>query len=43
MLPETAFVKLAWVLGHEEDRDQVRTLMQTDLRGEICRRSLHGL
>jgi glutamyl-tRNA(Gln) amidotransferase subunit D len=43
MLPETAFVKLAWVLGQEEDADRIRTLMQTDLRGEICRRSLHGL
>jgi glutamyl-tRNA(Gln) amidotransferase subunit D len=43
MLPETAYVKLAWVLGHEEDPERVRTLMQTDLRGEICGRSLHGL
>ncbi len=43
MLPETAFVKLAWVLGHEEEPERVRRLMQTDLRGEICRRSLHGL
>ncbi|MDD1678274.1 MAG: Glu-tRNA(Gln) amidotransferase subunit GatD [Methanomicrobiales archaeon] len=43
MLPETAVVKLGWVLGHEQDPERVRTLMQTDLRGEICRRSLHGL
>jgi glutamyl-tRNA(Gln) amidotransferase subunit D len=42
MLPETAFVKLAWVLGHEDDPDRARILMQTDLRGEICRRSPHG-
>jgi glutamyl-tRNA(Gln) amidotransferase subunit D len=43
MLPETAFVKLAWVLGREQDAECVCTLMQTDLRGEIDRRSLHGL
>jgi glutamyl-tRNA(Gln) amidotransferase subunit D len=43
MLPETAFVKLAWVLGHEEDPERIRTIMQSNLRGEICRRSLHGL
>lgn len=43
MLPETALVKLAWVLGHEQDAEKIRTLMQTNLHGEICRRSLHGL
>jgi glutamyl-tRNA(Gln) amidotransferase subunit D len=43
MLPETAFVKLAWVLGQESDAERVRTLMQMNLRGEICWRSLHGL
>ncbi|MDD1673162.1 MAG: asparaginase domain-containing protein, partial [Methanomicrobiales archaeon] len=43
MLPETALVKLAWVLGTRPDPEHVRTLMQTNLRGEICRRSLHGV
>jgi glutamyl-tRNA(Gln) amidotransferase subunit D len=43
MLPETALVKLAWVLGQEKDADRIRSLVQEDLRGEICRRSLHEL
>jgi len=43
MLPETALVKLAWVLGQERGPEQIRVLMQENLRGEIQRRSLHGL
>jgi glutamyl-tRNA(Gln) amidotransferase subunit D len=39
MLPEAALVKLMWVLGNEPDPEQARTLMQTDLAGEIRRRS----
>jgi glutamyl-tRNA(Gln) amidotransferase subunit D len=35
MLPETALVKLMWVLGNAEGPDQVRELMTTDLRGEM--------
>lgn len=38
MLPETALVKLMWVLGRTDEPDEVRKLMQTDLRGEISER-----
>lgn len=40
MLPEAALVKLMWVLGNEPDPERVRVLMQTDLAGEIRRRSV---
>ncbi len=40
MLPETALVKLMWVLGNEPDPDRARRLIQTDLAGEIRRRSI---
>lgn len=43
ILPEVALVKLAWVLGREEDPAKVKAMMQENMRGEICRRSLHGL
>ncbi len=35
MLPETALVKLMWVLGHTSDPLQVRELMTSNLVGEI--------
>jgi glutamyl-tRNA(Gln) amidotransferase subunit D len=35
MLPETAFVKLGWVLGNYSDRDEIKKVMQTNLAGEI--------
>ena len=35
MLPETAYVKLSWVLGRTRDLGEVRRLMLTDLAGEI--------
>lgn len=35
MLPETAYVKLGWLLGHEKDFDKVRSMMQTNIAGEI--------
>lgn len=35
MLPETALVKLMWVLGHTAEADEVRELMAADLAGEI--------
>jgi glutamyl-tRNA(Gln) amidotransferase subunit D len=38
MLPETAYVKLMWVLGQTSDEEEVRRLMMTDLRGEITER-----
>jgi len=33
--PETAYVKLMWVLGREKKMEKVRALMETDLAGEI--------
>jgi glutamyl-tRNA(Gln) amidotransferase subunit D len=35
MLPETAFIKLMWVLGQTRDEEKIRDLMTTNLRGEI--------
>jgi len=35
MLPETALVKLMWVLGQTQSPEQVRELMLTNLAGEI--------
>ena len=39
MLPETAYVKLGWVLGHTNDMDEVRKMMATNFAGEITKRS----
>jgi glutamyl-tRNA(Gln) amidotransferase subunit D len=35
MLPETALVKLMWVLGQTTDMDEVRRLMHENITGEI--------
>ncbi len=35
MLPETAYVKLMWVLPRAKDLDEVSSLMQTNISGEI--------
>jgi len=43
MLPEVALVKMMWVLGQETDPEEIRRLMQTNLRGEMGRCSVHGL
>ncbi|MDG6251301.1 Glu-tRNA(Gln) amidotransferase subunit GatD [Methanocalculus sp.] len=43
MLPETALVKLMWVLGQTENPDEIRKMMQENLKGEIVRRSVYGL
>ncbi len=43
MLPETALVKLMWVLGNEKDPEKAVAMMQEDLAGECNRRSGHGL
>ncbi len=41
MLPETAFVKLCWVLGHPDiDMEKTREMMLTNYSGEIQERSL---
>ncbi len=38
MLPEVAYIKLMWVLGHTKDLSKVRELMLMNLRGEISER-----
>ena len=43
MLPETALVKLMWVLGNEPDPEKARELMRGELKGECSGRSAHGL
>ncbi|MBR9682001.1 MAG: Glu-tRNA(Gln) amidotransferase subunit GatD [Candidatus Altiarchaeota archaeon] len=40
MLPETALVKLMWVLGHTNKPTEVTKLMQTNLKGEINSRTI---
>ncbi|AWR97794.1 Glu-tRNA(Gln) amidotransferase subunit GatD [Acidianus sulfidivorans JP7] len=35
MLPEVALVKLMWILGHESDQEKVKSLMLTNIAGEI--------
>ncbi len=35
MLPETALVKLMWILGRTKDIEEVRTLMRKNVAGEI--------
>ncbi|MBS7247556.1 MAG: Glu-tRNA(Gln) amidotransferase subunit GatD [Candidatus Jordarchaeales archaeon] len=35
MLPETAYVKLVYVLGHTRDADEVREMMTSNMCGEI--------
>ena len=38
MLPETAYVKLMYILGHTKDMGEIRKLMVTNLAGEITSR-----
>lgn len=38
MLPETAYVKLAWALGQTDDLQKVRDIMLTPIAGEITER-----
>jgi len=40
MLPETALVKLMWVLGQTTDMEEVRRLMHENIAGEIKGRSM---
>lgn len=40
MLPETAFIKLAWLLGNY-DKEEAKKLLPKNLRGEITDRSLY--
>ena len=39
MLPETAYVKLGWVLGHTHEIDEVKKMMLMNYAGEISERS----
>ncbi len=39
MTPETAFVKLGWLLSQYDDKEKVEELYEEDLRGEISERS----
>jgi glutamyl-tRNA(Gln) amidotransferase subunit D len=39
MLPEVAYVKLGWVLGHTNKMDKVREMMLTNYAGEITERT----
>ncbi len=42
MLPETALMKLGWVLGHTQDHEEVRTMMRTVVNHEITPREPHN-
>lgn len=42
MLPETALMKLSWVLGHTRDRADVTRLMRTPVSHEITDREPHN-
>jgi glutamyl-tRNA(Gln) amidotransferase subunit D len=35
MLPEVAYIKLMWILGHTTDPKEVRRLFLTPLAGEL--------
>lgn len=39
MLPETAYVKLGWVLGHTKDPRRAKEMMLTNLAGEITEKT----
>jgi len=38
MLPEVAYVKLMFVLGHEKKMEKIKELMLSNLAGEISER-----
>lgn len=42
MLPETAYVKLGWALGHTRKPEDVRKMMLTNCAGEMTDRSRSG-
>ncbi|MCG6962717.1 MAG: Glu-tRNA(Gln) amidotransferase subunit GatD [Acidobacteria bacterium] len=42
MLPETALMKLGWVLGHTDQHAEVKRLMQTPISHEITAREPHN-
>ncbi len=38
MLPEVAYIKLAWALGQTNDREEVKKLMLTPINDEITKK-----
>ncbi|MEN6449659.1 MAG: Glu-tRNA(Gln) amidotransferase subunit GatD [Thermoguttaceae bacterium] len=42
MLPETAYMKLGWVLGQTDDPQQIRQMMTTSISHEITPREPHN-
>ena len=42
MLPDTALMKLGWVLGHTDDHDEVLKMMRTTIAHEIAEREPHN-
>ena len=42
MLPETALMKLGWVLGHTHDHDEVQEMMRHSISHEITEREPHN-
>ena len=41
MLPEVAYMKLCWVLGHTKDQKKVKEMMLTSIANEITEREPH--
>jgi len=41
MLPETALVKLMWVLGNFKDLEEAKKMFKTNIAGEISKRTLY--
>ncbi|HIH43093.1 TPA: Glu-tRNA(Gln) amidotransferase subunit GatD [Candidatus Woesearchaeota archaeon] len=39
ILPEVAYIKLGWVLGHTQNYDEVKKMMLTNIAGEISART----
>ncbi|MDP2749447.1 MAG: Glu-tRNA(Gln) amidotransferase subunit GatD [Nanoarchaeota archaeon] len=39
MLPEVAYIKLGWTLGHTKDIDEVKKMMLTNYAGELTKRT----
>jgi len=42
MLPETALMKLGWVLGHTDDHTEVLAMMRKPINHEITEREPHN-
>jgi glutamyl-tRNA(Gln) amidotransferase subunit D len=40
MLPETAIVKLMWILGQTQKVEEAKRLLKTNIAGEISPRTL---